>query len=90
MQPRECPQPFCALQRDGLDRDELAEMLVRLLAGEEASELRPAPPRESREVCVSCVNQILDGKGPLQWGMDFEGLIAGWRSYRRARRHRNR
>ena len=90
MGPRECPQPFCVLQRDGLGREELAEMLVRLLCGERISDLRPSPPRESRAICVSCAKQIMDDRGPLSWGQEFEDVVAGWRSYRRARRRRNR
>ena len=86
----ECPQPFCLLQRDGVDRGELAEILLRLLAGEEISALRPSPPRDSRGACLSCVERIMDGKGPLTWGRDHEDMVAGWKSYRRERRRRAR
>ncbi len=90
MRPKECPQPFCVLQRDGADQAELVDMGRRLLAGEELSRLRPPPPAESREVCTACVQQIEKGKGPLTWGAEFRGLLAGWTSYRRSHRPRSR
>jgi hypothetical protein len=88
MRPLECPQPFCVLQRDGLGEEELSEILARMLAGEKVSELRPSPPSDARKVCVACINQIRSGKGPLPFGEEFEDIISGWRSYRRARRYR--
>ena len=90
MRPKECPQPFCVLQRDGLEQAEMIAMGKRLLAGESLSQLRPAPPAESREVCEACVRQIERGEGPLTWGAEFRGLLAGWQSYRRSYRGRHR
>ena len=90
MEPAECPQPFCALQRDGVGREEVAEMLVRLLAGETISALRPSPPKESREACVACAMRVMEGKGPYAWGMERENVVAGWKHYRRERRRHMR
>lgn len=90
MKPKECPQPFCALQRDGLSQEELIEIGRRLMAGEVVSALRPSPPEESREVCVACVKGIEQGKSPLTWGAEYRGLLGGWNHYRRAYRARNR
>jgi len=91
MQPMECPEPFCVLQRDGMDRETLlSEFVPRLLAGEVLSQLRPPAPAEHREVCAFCVKQVVAGEGPLHWGKQFEEDIAGWRTHRRERRRRTR
>lgn len=90
MRPKQCPQPFCPLQRDGLEHTELVNMGRRLLAGEVLSRLRPPPPAESRQICEACVRQIENGGVPLSWGVEFRGELAGWNHYRRSLRSRQR
>ena len=83
-----CTQPECRLREEDVDSRFLAELIVRVLAGEDVSEvidqnslIRPY------ERCVECVLRVQNGDGPFPTVEDVQELLdAGRWSHRRSRR----
>lgn len=83
-----CAQPECILQEKGVNSRFLAQLIVKVLAGEDVSsctlERSPIYPYER---CVECVLRIQGGGGPLPSVDEIEHLLeAGRWSHRRSRR----
>jgi hypothetical protein len=83
-----CTQPECCLREKDVDSRFLADLIVRVLAGEDVSDvIGKNPAIQPFERCVECVLQIQKGGGPLQTVDEVEHLIeAGRWSHRRSRR----
>lgn len=83
-----CPQPECLLQEKGVDSRYLAQLIVKVLAGEDLSaSAAERSPIHSYERCVECVLRIQCGSGPLPSVDEVENrLEAGRWSHRRSRR----
>ena len=81
-----CMQPECLLQEDGVDSRSLAELIVRMLAGED---FQIESPIVNCERCVECAQRILQGGGPLPTQKEIErSLELGRWTYRRTKRRR--
>ncbi len=83
-----CTQPECLLREKDVDSRFLAKLIVRVLAGEELSDLTAGKsPIQPYERCVECVLKIQSGHGPLPSVQEIEDLLeAGRWSHRRERR----
>lgn len=83
-----CTQPGCFLQGDEVDRRSLAELIVRVLAGENVA---PESPIQRYERCVGCAMRVLHGGRPLPTVEEVErSLELGKWTYRRSRRRARR
>lgn len=89
MQPFEtCTQPKCFLREDGVDSRSLAELIVRVLAGEDVAMQSPIQPYER---CVGCVQCVLRGGRPLPTIEQVErSFKVGIWTYRRSQRRMRR
>ena len=89
MQPIEsCTQPKCFLREEGVDSRSIAELVVRVLAGEDVAMKSFIQPNER---CVGCTQRILQGGTPLPTVAQLErSLEMGRRTYRRSRRRMRR
>ena len=87
-----CSEPACLLRREDVDSRFIAELVVRLLAGEDVSaELASSPTITSSPRCVECALRVMSGRLPLPTVEEVEGLVdAGKASHRRAERRRRR
>jgi hypothetical protein len=87
-----CTQPECRLREADVDSRFLAKLIVRVLAGEDVSDVVGGKsPIHPYERCVECVLQIQNGGGPLLTVDEVEDLIeAGRWSHRRSRRGEKR
>ena len=83
-----CTQPECLLREEEVDSRFLANLIVRVLAGEDVSDvMAETSPIRPYERCIECVLQIQDGHGPLPTVDEVEDLLkAGRWSHRRQRR----
>lgn len=83
-----CTQPACLLRAPEVDRAYLAELLGRMLTGEDTKDLIPEGRRiEHRDACATCVMRVLDGARPFPTEKEVQRLsdLGHW-SYRRQRR----
>lgn len=89
---RICTQPQCMFRDKEIDCEFLANVLVRLAAGEDVSDFAPA----AREIipdqrCTCCALRVMADRKPLPTVEELEGLVeAGRWTYRRHRRQRRR
>ncbi len=79
----------CLLRTDEVGSEFVAKLLVRLMAGEDLSDVMHGRPHLTpRSRCVNCALRVMRDLAPLltveQWGEQVEG---GRRTYRRQRRH---
>jgi hypothetical protein len=83
-----CTQPECLLREEEVDSRFLANLIVRVLAGEDVSDVMAGKsPIRPYERCVECVLKIQGGGGPLPSVEEVEELLeAGRWSHRRSRR----
>jgi hypothetical protein len=83
-----CTQPECLLREEEVDSRFLANLIVRVLAREDVSDVMAGKtPIRPYKRCIECVLQIQDGGGPLPTVEEVENLLeAGRWSHRRARR----
>ena len=82
-----CTQPHCLMQDEGVDSTFLAELIVRLMEGEDVSDLLGSRQIARRSVCVDCVRRVLRDRRPVPTLARWRRLVkAGRRSYRRRRR----
>ena len=83
-----CTQPECRLREEDVDSRFLAKLIVRVLAGEDVSDVidRESHVRPYTR-CVECVLRVQSSDGPLPTVEDVEELLeAGRWSHRRSRR----
>ncbi len=60
-----CTQPECLLWEKGVDCGSLAELVVRVLSGEDVSNVMAGKsPIEPREQCLDCVLRVMRGGKP--------------------------
>jgi hypothetical protein len=79
-----CDQPKCFLRKEGVDRHALAQILVRVLAGETVAVKATIEPHAR---CVDCVERVWRCGHPLPTIEDVERSIrAGRWTHRRSRR----
>ncbi len=90
--PEVCTQPQCMLRDRGFNSEFAANLIVRLLSGEEVWDLIP----EDRLIvgldrCRRCVRSVLRDGRPIATAEELEELVAaGQRFRRRLRRSRGR
>ena len=79
----------CLLRADGIGSDFVAKLLVRLMAGDDVSDvMRGRPPLALRPQCVECAHRVMRDQPPLQTVEQHAELVrAGRWSYRRRRRY---
>ncbi len=84
-----CTQPACLLRSEGMGSELIAELIARLISGEDLSELVP-PDRviTRKDRCLRCVHSVMRDRGPLATVEELERIEAGRRSSRRQRIHR--
>jgi len=87
-----CTQPECRLRDEDVDSRFLAKLIVRVLAGEDVSDVIDGNSHiRPYERCIECVLRVQSGDGPLPTVEDVEELLeAGRWSHRRSRRGANR
>ncbi len=90
--PEVCTQPQCMLRDESFDSEFAADLIVRLLSGEDVSEAVPAERRiDPFDLCRRCVLSVARGGRPIVTAEELKELIvAGRRSHRRRRRSRRR
>ena len=83
-----CRQPECRLRQKDVDSRFLANLIVRVLAGEDVSDvIGKNSPIRPYERCVECVSRIQNEAGPFLTVDEVEDLLeAGRWSHRRSRR----
>ncbi len=60
-----CTQPECLLWEEGVDCGSLAELVVRVLSGEDVSNVMAGKsPIQPDEHCVACVLRVIRGGKP--------------------------
>ena len=85
-----CTQPKCLLRERKVDCRSLAELIVRVLAGEDVTE-DVKSPIQPHERCAGCVERVMGGGKPLPTVEEVERLLeAGRWSNRRSRRRMRR
>ena len=83
-----CTQPGCFLRDEGVDCRALAELIVRVLAGEDVAVKSTIHPSER---CIGCAQRVLRGGEPLPTVEELErSLEAGRWTHRRSKRRMRR
>jgi hypothetical protein len=84
-----CTQPQCLLRSEGMGSEFLAELVVRLLSGEDLSGVVP-PDRliTRKERCLRCVRSVMQDRGAFATAEELKRIEAGKRASRRMRSHR--
>jgi hypothetical protein len=87
-----CTQPGCYLREADVDCHALAEVIVRVISGEDVTDLmNGSSPIQRFERCTGCALRVMAGKQPLPTATEIEQLLeAGHRSHRRRRRQARR
>jgi hypothetical protein len=81
-----CPQPECLLWEEGVDCRSLAELVVRVLAGEDISNVMAGKtPIHRHERCTDCVLRVMRGGKP---GVEERIRVGPSRHFRAPRRTR--
>ena len=88
--PEVCTQPQCMLRDKGFDSEFSADLILRLLSGEDIAVAVPADRRiVGIEHCRRCVLSVLRDGRPLATAEELKELVeSGQRSHRRYRRWR--
>jgi hypothetical protein len=87
-----CQQPECALRKEGLDASQLADVILDVLTGKEASPVLASGAITRRDLCRDCVQSIFDGQPLPQTAVEAEhaAQLAEARLRRRVQRTRRR
>ncbi len=85
-----CTQPACVLQDPDVDKEYLAEVLVRVMAGENPADVIGEEHRiRLGAPCVECTVRVLGGHRPFLTEEQHERLVhLGHWTYQRNRRRR--
>ena len=59
-----CTQPECLLWEEGVDCGSLAELVVRVLSGEDVSNVTAGKAIQPHEHCLDCVLRVIRGGKP--------------------------
>ena len=83
-----CTQPECLLREEDVDCRSVAELMVRVLSGEDVPDVMAGKPSiHPYERCVDCVLRVTRGGKPLPSLEEVERLLeAGRSSHRRWKR----
>jgi hypothetical protein len=87
-----CTQPECLLQEPDVDCHALADVIVRVISGEDVTDVLDCKsPIQRYERCTECALRVMAGARPLPTADDVERvLVAGQKSHRRRRRRARR
>ncbi len=88
-----CTQPQCLLRNEDVGPEFIADLIVRLMAGEDvdvSSEVSPKQIITYQERCKQCVLDVVREKGPLRTVEELRRIEEGRRAHRRERRARRR
>jgi hypothetical protein len=81
-----CTQPECLLWEEGVDCGSVAELVVRILSGEDVSNaMTEKSPIQPHEHCVNCVLRVMRGGEP---GVEERIRVGPSRRFRSPRRTR--
>ncbi len=82
-----CPQPECLLWEEGVDCRSLVELVVRVLSGEDVSDVMAGrSPIQPHERCMDCVLRVMRGGMP---GVEKVYRVGPSRRFRSPRRTRD-
>ncbi len=82
-----CTQPECLLWEEGIDCRSLAELVVRVLSGEDVSNVMAGKsPIHPHERCVDCALRVMRGGKP---GVEERIRVGPSRHFRSPRRTRD-
>lgn len=88
-----CTQPQCRLRDENLDPDFIADLIVRLMAGEDVDAANLISPEERityYDRCRQCLLDVVRAKGPLKTVEELRQFEEGRQANRRQRRARQR
>jgi hypothetical protein len=89
--PEVCVQSQCALRDADFDSDFAADLIVRLLSGEDVSDVFPEERKITRfERCHSCAVSVLSGGAPIPTDEGYAAAIAAGRQSQLRRRRSRR
>ena len=86
-----CTQPGCLLKKAGLNLENLADFLVRILAGESMGKIAPGSNLITpRPMCKDCALRVLSGKNAYRTESEWNRLdnLGHWHHRRRQRSER--
>ena len=89
--PPACTQPQCLLRDAEVGPEFLADLVVKLMAGEDvdaSSAVSPDQVITYYDRCRKCVLDVMREKGPLPTVEELRRIEEGRRSHRRERRER--
>jgi len=88
-----CTQPQCLLRDEDVGPEFVADLIIRLLAGEDVDVSKAIPFERMityREWCRQCLLDVVREKGPLETVEELRQIEDGRRAHRRERRARRR
>ena len=89
--PEVCTQPQCMLREKGFDAEFAADLIRRLLSGEDVSEAVPAERRiDPFDRCRRCVLSVVRGRRPIATAEELKELVVADRRWHRRRRRSRR
>ena len=60
--PTICQQPHCPLRTEGVDADQLADVIVALLTGDDLPPVMETGTISRNDLCRECVQSIFEGR----------------------------
>ena len=86
-----CTQPWCPLRDRETGSAFIAELVIRIVSGEDVQDLLPSRTIHRQDVCRECAERVMHGLPPLLTVAQRDRIVeAGPRSYRRHRRRARR
>ena len=88
-----CAQPGCLMKRPGFNASELADITIRLLAGETLNRLVSSFEMIlARPQCKQCALHVMEGKKTFPTAEEWKHLddLGQWYGRRQRRKHRMR
>ncbi len=88
-----CTQPQCLLRDEEVGPAFIADLIVRLMAGEDVDFSHEAFSERiitAKKRCIGCVLDVMRGKGPLPTVEELRRIEEGLRYHRRVRREYRR
>jgi hypothetical protein len=89
--PAACTQPQCLLRDEEVGPEFLADLICKLMAGEDIDASKAIPQDKLityYDRCRKCVIDVMQEKGPLETVGELRRIEEGRRSHRRERRER--
>ncbi len=88
-----CTQPQCLMRDEEVGPAFIADLIVRLMAGEDVDvshEMSSERIITAKKRCIGCVLDVMRGEGPLPTVEELRRIEEGLRSHRTARREYRR